>query len=185
MAKLWNSSQKYKQLLSEATPVPSTRKTIIVSIATIIISLFVAGLIFTFATRKPIPIPYSIRRQLKYRLYYPIHLPAGFRVDNKSFQVRNGVLIFNISSDYGNIISVTEETLPTDVAVQELNNASKAPIQITGEKDFFTPVGHAHIGLWGVNYVSDIVANGTWIIINVTGYPVDRATQVTQSFSAL
>jgi hypothetical protein len=63
-----------------------------------------------------------------------------------------------------------------------LRPTSNAPTQIPGERDFTTPIGKAHVGLWGTKYVCDIVTDDTWVILNATGFTADQITPVAQSF---
>jgi hypothetical protein len=128
------------------------------------------------------PIPRQYRKGLHFTLYYPAHLSSGYSVDLNSFQRQGDVLIFSIKAPNGKNVAVSEQAVPSDAPAHQ---TSPAPIKIPGEKHFTTGVGSATISLWGKKYVSDIITDQTWIILNVTGFTVDEATTVTQSFTKL
>ena len=138
---------------------------------------------FILATAKHNPIPLSARRGLIFPLYYPDskQLPRGYDVDATSFQQKDGVLIFNIKTPV-KTVAVSQQPIPADVANRQIGGA---PIRLPGERDYQAPAGHAHIGFWGVNYVADVVADGTWIIINVKGLTPDQAGIVVQSLKKI
>lgn len=136
-----------------------------------------------FSIRDSGPIPRQYTKGVHYALYYPTRLPNGYHVDPASFQRKDNVLIFSIIAPGGRNIAASLQPAPPDAGQRSKKGL---PISLPGERDFETPTGHAYIGLWGKNYVADIVTKeNTWIILNVTGFTADEAESVTQSFTAL
>jgi hypothetical protein len=125
------------------------------------------------------PIPRSVRHGVSYPLYYPANLPAGYSVDRTSFKNQDGVLIFSIKTPNGKNIAVSEQAVPLNL---DLHPVSNAPVKIPGERDFTTPIGKGHVGLWSDKYVADITTDDTWIITNATGFTADQSTEVARSF---
>lgn len=154
-------------------------KWVILALTGILAALF---LVWVFAFHETGPIPRKYRSGLSFQLYYPSHLPDGFTVDPKSYKREGDVLIFVIKSEHTKGVSVAEQAVPASMPVHQI---STTPFQIPGERTFSTNIGQGHLGLWGANYVADIVTDETWIIMNVTGLTADQATPLTQSFSKL
>lgn len=147
----------------------------------------VAGGIYTYwllAVRDTGPIPRTYTRGLDITLYYPDRLPQGYTVDNSSFQRQDNVLIFSIKAPKGRNIAVSQQAAPADApSVEKTGNT---PFTMPGERSFTTGIGHVNISLWGNKYVSDIsTTEGTWIILNTTGFTADEAAAVAKSFVKL
>jgi len=129
------------------------------------------------------PIPRKYARQLKFAPYYPTKLPSGYSVDDESFTIQDGVLIFYINSPKNKKIGVSEQTQPAGVTLPQ---PGTGPVKVPNEKAFDGVLGHTYIGLEGAQYVSEtITSDGTWIILNLNGFTLNEATILTQSFSAV
>jgi hypothetical protein len=129
------------------------------------------------------PIPRHYRKGLDFAIYYPTRLPEGYSVDGASLERKGDSILFSIHTPNGKNIVVSQQKTPPGGIPRE---SSPAPFQVPGEKSFSTAIGLAHIGLWGDKYVSDIAtAEGTWLILNVTGFTAKEAIAVTQSFTKI
>lgn len=135
-----------------------------------------------FFIRDTGPIPRKFTNGLHFNLYYPARLPDGYTVDGTSFKREGDVLVFSIIAPNNRNIAVSEQATPTDAPTHQTKDT---PVKEPGEKSFTTGIGSVHIGLWSDKYVSDIITDGTWIILNTTGFTTDEATAVTQGFSKL
>ncbi len=147
----------------------------------VVLATTISVSVWFFAIRSNGPIPRKYTRGLQFTLYYPTRLPDGYQVDRTSFANKDGSLIFNISSPGGRQIGVSEQALSSGMPTHQ---KTTAPINIPGQRDFDTPIGHAYLSFWGSNYVADITTEQTWIILNVSGLKADEATQLAQSFSS-
>jgi hypothetical protein len=184
-----NSAPHYKPIEHpEISAVPPNKKTKKSSLtltfrpvaALIVLLLIVVGIVgWREYKLSKSPIPHSASKNLKYDLYYPYNLPPGYTVDKASFVQKDGALIFSIRSANGKSIAVSEEAVPSTAPTRGNSNS---PVPIPGEKSFSSGIGQVHIGLWGANYVADIITPQTWIILNVSGFTVDQAQSVSQSF---
>lgn len=149
---------------------------------TLLVLVAIGGAIVLRHSPKPDkPISSDLLKDLTFQIYYPYHLPAGYRVNPQSIQRQGKVLIFAITKvGSGKSIAVTEEIKPTDI-----NFEQATPHPLPTDKNFFTPIGHATISQWGAKTVSSLVTDQTWIILNVTGIPPAEAQAVTSSFIKL
>lgn len=128
-------------------------------------------------------IPGKYSRGLNFPLYYPTNLPDGYAVDRASFKRQGNVLIFNITAPTGQNIAVSEEALPKNLNLTQ--SQPQAPVALPDQRNFTTAIGAAHINLWGDRFVSNVVTNKTWVVLNVTGFKIDDAQKVTQAFTEL
>jgi hypothetical protein len=129
------------------------------------------------------PIPRSYQKNISFPLYYPHTLPTGYTVDKKSFeQPDTGVLTYSIIAPNGRRIAVSETATPA-----HRPDHKKVPklLQIPGEDVYDIPIGSVRISAWDKQYVSDILTDDTWIILNVTGFTFEEAKTVTNSFTEL
>jgi hypothetical protein len=159
----------------------------VVVIVFALLAIILVGVILINHTDKPSgPIPSKIVKELQFPLYYPNQLPSGYKVDPSSFIVKdNNVLVFSIDVPSGKSIAVSEEALP-DVDATELGPPdAPAGAPIANNMHITTSVGKAIIGIWGTNYVSSLVTNKTWVILNVSGQTASQASAVTASFQAM
>lgn len=149
------------------------------------VAVAVVGLamVWFFLVRETGPIPRQYRKGLSITLYYPYKLPDGYTVDKQSFKREGDVLIFSINAPNGKNIAVSEASVPAGGVPQA---DSPVPFEIAGERKLTTAIGAAHISLWGDKYVADIATpDGTWVILNVTGFTADQAAAVTNGFTKL
>lgn len=162
-----------------------SKKTGIGIVAMIVVLCGIAAFLVLTIRQNSGPIPQKYTDGLTITLYYPTRLPAGYTVDRNSFERQEDTLIFSIASPKGRNVSVSQQAAPADVPTRT-TTATPVPIALPGERNFYTTAGQAHIGLWGDKYVSDIITpNGTWIVLNVTGFSADEATAVSKSFTKL
>jgi hypothetical protein len=131
------------------------------------------------------PIPGKFRQGLNYPLYYPTNLPKGYAVDRTSFQRQKDVLIFNIKSPNGKNIAVAEEHIPQGLDLSQHPEAGPAGVALPDQRDFKTGAGSAEISFWGDKLVSSLVTDNTWITLNVSGFNMNEAQKITQSFTKL
>lgn len=128
------------------------------------------------------PFPAKIRQGLHFNLYYPQNLPNGYTIDRTSFTRKENSIIFVINTPIGKNIVASEQALPLGDAI-ELGPPDPPPgSPINLNKHIDVPAGKAVIGLWGANFVSSIVTDQTWIILNCNGLTTDQAAVVTRTF---
>lgn len=143
-----------------------------------LILAFAAGSWLALNTK---PIPAKYRQGLEFPLYYPKNLPAGYTVDRSSFRRDNKVLIFSVSAPNGKTIAISEERIPIGLDLsQHVPNPNG--IKLPDQDTFTTSIGSAQTTLWGDKYVTSLVTQDTWIILNVTGFTNKQAEKVAQSF---
>ena len=128
-------------------------------------------------------IPGKYTHGLAFPLYYPTNLPSGYTIDRTSFKRQGNVLIFNIIAPLGPTIAVSEEAIPKNLNLTQNQNPSG--IALPDQHNFSTAIGNAQVSLWGDKFVSSVVTQKTWLILNVTGYKIDDAQKITQAFTQL
>lgn len=176
---------QWEAMEERVTPIQhyQKRRWLLIGVGGITAVIIFIALWWFFAVRETGPIPRTYLKGLSFTPYYPASLPNGYAVDQKSFERKDGVLIFSITAPGNRNIAVAEQLKPADAPVHGKPNT---PMPVAGERSFDTTAGQAYISLWGDKYVSDISApNGTWIILNVTGFTADEATRITKSFVEL
>lgn len=119
-------------------------------------------------------IPGNYKSQLKFPAYYPRQLPSGYTVDESSFEVKDGSLLFNLRGEDGKNIPVSEQIPPKGFNVAAGTN----PVI------FYTPVGQANITLFTqTTRVAQILADGkTLIIVVVNGISTPKAQDIARAF---
>lgn len=144
---------------------------------------FLSGVIW-FVPKLLSPFPLSEQIGINYPLFYPRHLPPGYAVDETSFQKRDKVVIFNLSTPIGRNIAVSEEAIPPGVNLSAPSNTSGAlNIPNSPRLLFNTSAGPAYADLWGDKYVCSIVTPNTWIILNVSGFTSQQVQLIAQAFA--
>lgn len=156
------------------------RRTLNVIVIVIIAAIIVGGWLYRNTNNTSGPIPKKFASGLSYPLYYPTNLPTGYRVDRSSFARRGNVLIFSVIGPNGENIAVSEEPRPANLDLGQTAPASG--ISLPDERAFTTSAGSAYISLWGAKLVSSLVTNSTWVLLNVTGFQMNAAQEVTQAF---
>ena len=126
------------------------------------------------------PIPGKYRQGLNFELYYPKNLPAGYTVNRSSFQRDDKVLIFSINAPNGRQIAVSEEQIPVGLDLSQ-HTANPSAIKLPDQDTFTTSIGSAQTSFWGDKYVTSLVTQNTWIILNVTGFTNKESEKVAQS----
>jgi hypothetical protein len=159
------------------------KRLVIITIIIVLLALAGSTAWWFFKVRDVGPIPKKYTRDLKIKLYYPTRLPEGYSVNVNSFERQDDVLIFSIKAPNGKNVAVAQQAIPPDAPAR---TNKRTPIPLPSEKSFQTGIGAAQISLWGDKFVSDIITSGgTWIIMNVSGFTMDEATTVSQSFTEL
>ncbi|HEY2003646.1 MAG TPA: hypothetical protein VGH44_00850 [Candidatus Saccharimonadia bacterium] len=153
----------------------------VISSGALFVVLAIAAGTWLVVNTKPIPEKY--RQGLNYPLYYPTNLPNGYVVDRSSFQRKTNVLVFNINTPSGRNIAVSEERIPLGVDLSQHPNSSG--LALPDQREFTTTAGTAEISFWGNKLVSSLVTPDTWVVLNVSGFTMNDAEKVTQSFVKL
>lgn len=168
-------------LKSESLRLPPAKA--LVPAAILLLLLAISAGTWLILNTKPIPGKY--RQGLNYPLYYPSNLPKGYAVDRNSFQRKDKVLIFNITSPTGKNVAVAEQHIPPGIDLSQHPANNPAGITLPDQRDFNTAAGSAEISFWGDKLVSSLVTDNTWVILNVSGFRMDDAQKVTQAFTKL
>lgn len=110
------------------------------------------------------PIPFTISKSVNFKLYYPVKLPKGYYIDQTSFTVESGSVIFSYRDKQGSIIYFTEKSTPDSLQLGGYINANLSNIRVIKNK-----YGSAYIGTSLVqepNPIISYVAGTTWVIVN-------------------
>jgi hypothetical protein len=108
---------------------------------------------------RPNPFPAGIRANAVTPLYYPAHLPAGFKLNPDSFAQKHGVTLYNFDAPDGNKLHITIEKTTPKLDLNHLNSDT-----MTETQTIATPSGTAHIGNLGDNTMANLVIDGTWVM---------------------
>jgi len=159
------------------------RRRVIITLVTAIALAGAGGGYAAYANRPTGPFPREATKGLTFPLAYVRNLPAGYTVDETSFEQQDGdVLTFNIKSPNGKGIAVAEQARPNDLELSQKSEAAGSGITLPFENDFTTPLGDAKMNLWGERTVISIPTADTWVILNVSGIPPKEAQTVARSF---
>jgi hypothetical protein len=107
--------------------------------------------------------PSSIASQVSIALYYPINLPAGYKVNNDYKILQQNVVYYSIKDPAANRYAVTIQPLPANFDFNQFKGKFLKP------DEFSTSIGSALVGTAGANLIASIRTNDNdWIIINAT-----------------
>ncbi len=147
--------------------------------------LLVAAAIIFFVqlgNNKDFPFNKNTVSGIGFPIYYPNDLPPGYKLDQKTVAVKNGILFFTLKNvDRAvNISEQAEPNQPPDLANLQKSNTSL--------KDVPTGAGQAILGIdpETENPIAVIVSNTT--LVSITGtksVPTDVITKLIQNMSSL
>jgi hypothetical protein len=138
------------------------------------------GAWYLIANKNPIPAKFTSQK-VGFTVYYPKKLPAGFRVAPGSFTLTNNTLVFNINSDDGKIIPVSEQVVPSGQTANDLVPAPTS-IKVTDSQDIDINGGKSAISTWKDKTLTSTVIGNTWIILNATNTTPENAIILTRAF---
>jgi hypothetical protein len=135
------------------------KKLVIISIA-VAVALAGAGAYSVHKSSTADPIPAAIHNQVTFSLYYPAKLPAGWRLDQHSFKVANGVLFYLLHGPKGDLTVTVQSRPPT------FDYPSFYEKGLTGTFQFATPAGQAAIGHTVSRLLGSLVGEDSWVLIS-------------------
>lgn len=116
-----------------------------------------------YSQRSSSPIPAKVRKQVKFALYYPVNLPDGLQVDQKSFSSSNQVLTYNIQQAGKNKYFVSIQPLPSNFDFKAFKK------KFATNDEFTTTIGIVFAGDLGSVFIASIRTNdNSWILINTS-----------------
>jgi hypothetical protein len=148
--------------------------TIIILVAALVAGLSLVG------NKDSSPLPKSARQAVNFPLYYPSHLPEGYKLEKGSAKAENNIVFYSISNN-GKKISVSEQAAPInppDFEIIQKSNTAFRKINVTG--------GQAIYGVSQKVPAAIMITNTT--MINISGssnIPLDLIGKLTQSMSPL
>jgi hypothetical protein len=108
------------------------------------------------------PVPAEIADKALFDVYYPSRLPAGYTIDQDSFQfVENDVLVFSAKkADGSGTIAFTEQAKPEDYDFNEFNKGLNKPQKLhSGD---YTAI----LGQLGDNQpILSVTSDSTWVLV--------------------
>lgn len=120
-------------------------------------------------------IPRDVEQRVDYPLYYPERLPEGLAVDEKSYDVTNGVVVYSISGQ-GKQVSVTEQRKPKNISQEGFYEYS-----MSNRRNIETPNGLAAIGTVEAVLTSSLVTGQTWVFLRASeGVEAPQLEEITR-----
>jgi hypothetical protein len=114
----------------------------------------------TYQSGTTSPIPLDVAEKALFDTYYPSRLPQGFELDEDSYGVQEGALIFSASHQDGRKLAFTETAVPKDFDFDEFNQGLSNSKRLSG-----TP-HTAIIGrMPGQRTVLSITAGNAWLLM--------------------
>jgi hypothetical protein len=149
----------------------------LVIICVVVICVVGGGIFFALNRSGHDPLPYTVKQQAHFQLYYPTFVPDGFRFDEAAYDPSTKVVTYDYSTINGNRIYFSLQPKPAGFNFDKFNKK-----QLTGTSQVATPLGTATVGVLQEQTVSSIVTDKTWIIIS-SGEKVslDQLQQVSKS----
>ena len=127
------------------------------------------------------PLPADIRQEAGFTLYYPAHVPTGFRFDEAKYDPSAKVVTYDYANADGNKIYFSLQPKPANFDFNDFNKK-----QLSGAHQIDTPVGTATIGILQPETVSSVVTNKTWILISAgEKVSLDQLEQASKSLTAV
>jgi hypothetical protein len=136
------------------------RRIALLCIATgILIALLAAGFILYSKGQTKVPLPKELTKSVDYTVYYPSSLPEDFSYKPGSAQLNQGGLFYQIANSDDQIIYITEQTVPTNLAMIK---------SLSGFSPFSVAIGEASLGTQNGVSAAIITTKKTLITINGT-----------------
>ncbi len=131
----------------------------------LIIILIIVGSIFVFWTikhrRSESPIPLAISEKALYEIYYPSKLPVGYTINQNSFNLSDGILLFGVSDGANHNIAFTEQAKPKDFDFNHFNSGLKDAKNLANTP-YTNVLGKTSAGATLLSVTGDT----TWLIIS-------------------
>jgi hypothetical protein len=133
----------------------------------LLIAVFILAVVMVFAGyfyiyRQRNLIPENIRISVKGPIHYPSETPNGFTLDRNSFKSERSIVFYNLKSDDGQIVSISQQPLPSD-----FNFKSFAEKDLQGAI-FNTKHGQAVVGESGQMKVGALLSGTSLVVVNGT-----------------
>jgi hypothetical protein len=126
------------------------------------------------------PLPKTVRQSVKYPLYYPTPVPAGYKLDHNSVKSTGQLVFYNLVSASNTTISISEQAVPKNPpdfdALQKFNTSFKKLDVISGR------------AIYGVSRdvpVGVLITNTTMIsLYGSKNTPIDVIAKLIQNMSS-
>lgn len=151
------------------------RKIIIVIVALVLAG---AGSYWFFAIRSNEPIPANVRSKVSFPLLYPSKLPQGFSIDQKSFSVQSGVVLYSANNPTGDKVAFSVQPRPATFAFDTFYKQG-----LNGASTFDTPLGQAAVGQANGQPIGSLATDQSWLLISSVSKKVGSSAlrQILQS----
>jgi hypothetical protein len=106
------------------------------------------------------PLPATIRSQVRFGLYYPAKLPAGWHVKKDSFAVSQGVVFYLVEGTKG-VVTVSIQPRPAT-----FDYATFYEKGLSGTFQFTTPAGQAALGHANNRLMGSLVGDDSWVLLS-------------------
>jgi hypothetical protein len=125
------------------------------------------------------PFTTSLIAAMKFPIYYPTKLPAGYHIDRKSIQSpADNVVVMTVLGPKGEKLYISQEARPAKFDLGGFYNS------LTELKQVSAPDGGIAVGYNGRTIVGSRANNTTWILSNTNAaLPPDQIITTLQSFT--
>jgi|GEM_PF-2973798 len=153
----------------------STKKIII--IGALSIAIIVAGVLWWMQSRAmSVQIPKTVTAQALFTIFVPSALPDGFEIQEDSFSLNEGVLIFSVKGPGDRAIAFTEQAVPASFDFTNFYAKQMTDVKKIDDAPYQSALGKASIaGVEGAasDKMLSIRADDTWIIATGTASDAD------------
>jgi hypothetical protein len=136
-----------------------THKRWAAAIIAIVALLGAATAVLLLKSVSDIPIPLTIRQRAPVTLYYPASLPKSYVIDQDSFDLKQSVVTYTISSGDKKVF-VSQQAKPSGFDFTKLNDD-----QMQSSTKIATPNGEAVLGTLGENNAASLVTVDSWVLM--------------------
>ncbi|HVS78942.1 MAG TPA: hypothetical protein VHD84_01475 [Candidatus Saccharimonadales bacterium] len=168
--------------MDEGVPAKAARRRFFskMSLAILILIIIIAAAATGWwISRSTSPIPDKISSEVLFPLYYPASLPAGYSIDQNSFDLDNEVVVFGAKNSSGKTIAITEQPKPDNFDFDTFYSQ-----HLSATKQVVTRSGNAVIGLMNTNPVASLATDKTWVIVTFpANMPANNVEQTTESLT--
>lgn len=111
-------------------------------------------------------VPEKIQKSVPFSIYYPRNLPAGYTLDEKSFQIpESGVVLFTVTYGDGKSIDFSEQQQPSS---GDIDKFVKSYIPLNSVLQL--PLGQVKVGAYGaapnIRTIASVpIHDGPWLIV--------------------
>lgn len=160
---------------------PNYKKIKIAAVAVVLAAAAFAGGLALAMLQSPtvVPVPDDIKQKLAFVLFVPRSLPGTFAINESSFTIQEGTVLFRAADNTGASLVFTEQKKPADFNFSDFYENQMKNAQMVDGTKYSTVVGKSTDE--SVTLVS-IVAEDTWVLIS-SKLPLnqDNAKTISQS----